>query len=57
MDQPPLKGSFKPVFNFGFSQHILPNCASFGIFDESRRVQLVVATNTNKVVLQNSGLF
>ncbi|KAE9553532.1 hypothetical protein FO519_003281 [Halicephalobus sp. NKZ332] len=49
-----LRGSFKPVFNFGFNQRILPRGASCGVFDESRRIQLVVASSTNKIVLQHS---
>lgn len=51
----PLKGSFKPVFNFGFNQRILPRGASYGVFDENRRTQLVIASSTNKIVLQHSG--
>ena len=56
-DPAPLKGSFKPVFNFGFNQRILSRGASYGVFDESKRVQLVIASSTNKIVLQHSGTF
>lgn len=50
-----LKGSFKPIYSFGFNQHILPKGASYGIFDETRKLQIVAATTTNKIILQNTG--
>ena len=58
MSEPtPLKGSFKPVFNFGFNQRILPHGASSGVFDENKSVHLVISSSTNKIVLQHSGNF
>ncbi|KAH7724118.1 bardet-Biedl syndrome 2 protein [Aphelenchoides avenae] len=44
----------KAAFSFGFNHRIVPNGASAGVFDESYREQVVVATTTNKIVLQNA---
>uniref|UniRef100_A0A7E4W0P8 Bardet-Biedl syndrome 2 protein homolog n=1 Tax=Panagrellus redivivus TaxID=6233 RepID=A0A7E4W0P8_PANRE len=54
VEQYTSKASFKNVFSFGFSGHVLPKGASFGSFDDTRRTQIVIATNTNKIVLQSS---
>jgi Bardet-Biedl syndrome 2 protein len=49
-----MKGILKGAFSFGFNHRIVHNGATTGIFDEKRREQLVVATTTNKIVLQNA---
>jgi hypothetical protein len=49
---------FKSI-GFGFPFSIMPKCAAAGIFgpEGEYRPQLVVGTETHKIILQNSGLF
>ncbi|VDM97509.1 unnamed protein product [Thelazia callipaeda] len=46
--------SFQPVFSYGISHHIVPNCARFGSTDNTEQSQLVVATTTNKIIIHDS---
>lgn len=46
----------KSAFSFGFNHRIVNNGAQAGIFQsESEKQEIVIATDTNKIVLQNSG--
>ncbi|KAI1724869.1 ciliary BBSome complex subunit 2, middle region domain-containing protein [Ditylenchus destructor] len=54
-------GSLKAAFSFGFNHHVTRHGASVGVFDDTftadgsqQRKQIVFATDTNKIILQNS---
>lgn len=57
--------SLKPAFNFSFNHRIIKNGVSVGCFDgeinssgeliSRGRQQIVLVTETNKIILQNSG--
>jgi len=48
-------GDLKAAFSFGFNNRLVRNGGSVGVFDESGRQQIVVATDSNKILLQSAG--
>lgn len=50
----------KAAFSFGFNHRIVNNGALAGIFEgesENQKQEIIIATDTNKIVIQNSGRF